>query len=54
MKVREYFTITEKAPTRTFSWFNAPTSAFTIKILLGHHAKQAPRVDVNWYTMQRS
>ena len=30
-KVREYFTITEKAPTRAFSWQKAPTSAFTFK-----------------------
>ena len=27
--VREDFTITEKAPTRAFSWLKAPTSAFT-------------------------
>ena len=32
-KVREYFTITEKAPTRAFSWLKAPTSAFTFKML---------------------
>ena len=29
------FTITEKAPTRTFSWLKAPTTAFTYKTLLG-------------------
>ena len=29
-KVREYFTITEKAPTMTFPWLKAPTSAFTM------------------------
>ena len=27
------FTITEKAPTRAFSWFKVPTSAFTFKTL---------------------
>ena len=32
-KVREDFTITEKAPTRAFSWLKAPTSAFTFKTL---------------------
>ena len=32
-------TITEKAPTRAFSWLKAPTSAF--KTLLRHYAKQA-------------
>ena len=35
------FTITEKAPTRTFSLLKAPTSAFTFKTLLRHYAKQA-------------
>ena len=30
------FTITEKAPTRVFSWLKAPTSAFTFKTLLRH------------------
>ena len=34
-------TITEKAPTRAFSWLKAPTSAFTFKILLRHYAKRA-------------
>ena len=33
--------ITEKAPTRAFSWLKAPTSAFTFKTLLRHYAKQA-------------
>ena len=27
------FTITEKAPSRAFSWLKAPTSAFTFKTL---------------------
>ena len=27
------FTITEKAPTRAFSWLKVPTSAFTFKTL---------------------
>ena len=34
-------TITEKAPTRTFSWLKAPTSAFTFKTLLRHYAKRS-------------
>ena len=29
-------TITEKAPTRAFSWLKAATTAFTFKTLLGH------------------
>ena len=40
LKVREDFTITEKAPTSTFSWLKAATSAFTFKTLLRHYAKQ--------------
>ena len=36
-------TITEKAPTRAFSWLKAPTSAFTFKTLLRYYAKQAPK-----------
>ena len=32
-------TITEKAPTRAFSYLKAPTSAFTFKTLLRHYAK---------------
>ena len=39
--VREDFTITEKAPTRAFSWLKAPTSAFTFKTLVRHYAKRA-------------
>ena len=35
------FTITEMAPTRAFFWLKAPTSAFTLKTLLRHYAKQA-------------
>ena len=35
------FTITEKAPTRAFSWLKAPTSAFTFKTLLRHYAERA-------------
>ena len=34
-------TITEKAPTRAFSWLKAPTRAFTFKTLLRHYAKRA-------------
>ena len=30
---KSVFTITEKAPTRAFSWLKAPTSAFTFKTL---------------------
>ena len=40
-KVREDFTITEKVPTRTFSWLKVTTSKFTFKALLRHYAKQA-------------
>ena len=35
------FTITDKAPTRAFSWLKAPTCAFTFKTLLRHYAKRA-------------
>ena len=38
-KFREDFTITEKAPTRAFSWLKAPTSAFPYKTLLRRYAK---------------
>ena len=34
------FVITEKAPTRTFSWLKAATTAFTLRTLLRHYAKQ--------------
>ena len=34
-------TITEKAPTRAFSWLKAPTSPFTFKTLLRNYAKRA-------------
>ena len=34
------FIITEKAPTRSFSWLKAPISAFTFKIQLRHYAKK--------------
>ena len=34
-------TITEKAPTRAFSWLKAATTAFTFKTHLRHYAKQA-------------
>ena len=33
-------TITEKAPTRAFSWLKAATTASTFKNLLRHYAKQ--------------
>ena len=32
------FVITEKAPTRAFSWLKAATAAFTFKTLLRHYA----------------
>ena len=35
------FVITEKAPTRAFSWLKAATTAFIFKTLLRHYAKQA-------------
>ena len=38
---RQSCTITEKAPTRAFSWSKAPTSAFTFKTFLRHYNKQA-------------
>ena len=34
------FVITEKAPTRAFSWSKAATTALTFKTLLRHYAKQ--------------
>ena len=33
-------TITEKAPTRAFSWLKAPTTDFTFKTLLRHYVMQ--------------
>ena len=33
------FVITEKAPTRAFSWLKVATTAFTFKTLLRHYAK---------------
>ena len=35
------FVITDKAPTRAFSWLKAATTAFTFKTLLRHYAKWA-------------
>ena len=35
------FVITEKSPTRAFSWLKAATTAFKFKTLLRHYAKQA-------------
>merc|ERR1712218_212221 len=35
------FVITEKAPTRTFSWLKAASTAFKFKTLLRHYAKRA-------------
>ena len=42
-KVREVFTITERVPTRAFSWLKAHTGTFTVKTLLRHFAKQVPK-----------
>ena len=39
----EDFTITEKAPTRAFSWLKVPTSPFAFKTLLRHCGKQVIR-----------
>ena len=41
-------TITEKAPTRAFSWLKAATTAFTFKTLLRHYANQ-PAVPYDFY-----
>ena len=41
MKVRGDLTITQKPPSRAFSYLKVPTSAFTLKTLLRHHVKQA-------------
>ena len=35
------FVISEKAPTRAFSWLKAATTAFTFKTLLRHYAERA-------------
>ena len=35
------FVITEKAPTRAFSWLKAATTAFTFKTQLRHYAERA-------------
>ena len=35
------FVITEKAPTRAFSWLKVPSRAFTFKTLLRHYFKWA-------------
>ena len=36
-KVPKEFTITEKAPTRAFSWLKAATTTFKFKTLLRHY-----------------
>ena len=38
---RRRFFISEKATTRAFSWLKVATTAFTLKNLLRHYAKQA-------------
>ena len=40
-KAIQRFVITEKAPTRAFSWLKVATTAFTFKTLLRHYAKRA-------------
>ena len=49
---RQSCTITEKAPTRTFSWLKAATTAFTFKTLLRHFAKPVltPTQLLSWGT----
>ena len=42
------FTITEKAPTRAFSWLKAPTGAFTFKTLLRHRCWPHGKSMWNW------
>ena len=42
-KVFKDFTITEKAPTKAFSWLKAPTISLTFKNLIRHYTKQAPK-----------
>ena len=39
-KAIQRFVITEKGPTRAFSWLKAATTAFTFKTLLRHYAKR--------------
>ena len=38
------FVITDKAPSRAFSWLKAATTAFTSKTLLRHYAKRSLNV----------
>ena len=40
-KANRRFVITEKDPTRAFSWLKAATTAFTFKTLLRHYAERA-------------
>ena len=40
---RRYAKISHSWPTRNFSWLKPPTSAFTLKNLLRHFAKQVPK-----------
>ena len=54
-KVREDFTIMEKAATRAFSWLKAPTSTFTFMTVKRHCAKQVlTHVDMKLVIGQRS
>ena len=39
-KVHTKLVITEKTPTRAFSWLKVPTCAFTFRTLLRHYAKR--------------
>ena len=41
--LREIFTITEKAPIRTFSWLKAPTSTFTFTTMLNRPLNMVSR-----------
>ena len=51
-KVCEDFTITEKDPTRSFSWLKVPTCTFTFKTLLNADAKviRDEWVDIDSYS----
>ena len=42
-KSNRRFVITEKAPTRAFSWLKAATTAFTFNTLLRHYAEWVPK-----------
>ena len=45
------FVITEKAPTRAFSWLKAATTAFTFKTLLRHYANNQEKALVGAFSV---